>query len=108
MVTAEEFRRMQLRVGRIVAAEAVPGTDRLLKVTVDLGDEQRTVVGGVAQSYRPAELEGLQVIVVANLVPARIRGVESQGMMLGVGCEDPREIALLTVTRPVPDGARVV
>ena len=94
--------------GEIVAAEPISGSDRLLKLTVDLGGERRSVVGALAQSYAPAELRGLQVVVVANLAPARIRGIESQGMLLGVGCEEAKAIALLTVNRPVPNGASVI
>ena len=108
MVSLDEFRRIGLRVGEIVAAEPVPGSNRLLKVTLDLGGERRSVVGALAQSYAPAELRGLQVVVVANLAPARIKGIESQGMLLGVGCEEAKAIALLTVNRPVPNGASVI
>ncbi|HET8575681.1 MAG TPA: hypothetical protein VFO18_01185 [Methylomirabilota bacterium] len=92
----------------MLAAESVPGSDRLLRLTVDLGGDRRTVVGGLGQSYRPDELHGLKVVVVANLAPARIRGIESQGMLLGVGCEQADAVALLTVNRPVPNGAPVV
>jgi methionyl-tRNA synthetase len=108
VISLEEFRRIELRVGEIVAAEPVPGSDRLLKLTVDLGGERRSVVGGLAQSYAPEDLSGLKVVVVANLAPARIRGIESQGMLLGVGCEEATAVALLTVNRPVPSGALVV
>lgn len=108
MISLDEFRRIELRIGEIVAAEPIPGSDRLLKLTVDLGGERRSVVGGLAQSYAPEELRGLQVVVAANLVPARIRGVESLGMLLGVGCEEAKAVALLTVNRPVPNGALVV
>lgn len=108
MISLDEFRRIELRVGEVVAAEPVPGSDRLLKLTVDLGGERRSVVGGLAQSYAAKELRGLKVVVVANLAPARIRGVESQGMLLGVGCEQANAVALLTVNRPVPNGAAVV
>lgn len=99
---------MELRVGEIVTAAPIPGSDRLLKLTVDLGGEQRSLVGALAQSHAPEELRGLKVVVLANLAPARIKGVDSQGMLLGVGCEDAKAIALLTVNRPVPNGAPVV
>ena len=108
MISLDEFRRIELRIGEIVAAEPIPGSDRLLKLTVDLGGERRSVVGGLAQSYAPEELRGLKVVVAANLTPARIRGVDSQGMLLGVGCEEAKAVALLTVNRPVPNGAFVV
>jgi len=78
------------------------------RLQVDLGGERRTLVGGLAQSYSPEELRGLKVIVVANLAPARIRGIESQGMLLGVGCEEAKAVALLTTNRPIPNGTPVV
>ncbi len=108
MISVNEFRQVALRVGEIVAAEPISGSKKLLKLTVDLGEERRTVVGSLAQSYQPQELHGLKVVVATNLAPARIRGVESQGMLLGVGCEDLTAVALLTVNRPVSNGAVVV
>ena len=108
MISLDEFKRVELRVGEILLAEPIPGSDRLLKLTVDLGGVRRTVVGGLAQSYVPEQLRGLQVVVAANLAPARIRGVESQGMLLGVGCGAAKAVALLTVNRRVPNGTPVV
>ena len=108
LLSLSDFRRAVLRVGTIVAAEPIPGSTRLLAVTVDLGTEQRHVVAGLAQAYAPEQLHGLQVVVAANLAPAVIRGVSSHGMLLGVGCEDPAAVALVTVSRPVPNGAAVV
>jgi methionyl-tRNA synthetase len=108
VITLEEFKRIELRVGEILAAEPVPGTDRLLKLAVDLGQERRTVVAGLAQSFSQDELRGMKVVMVANLAPIRIRGIESQGMLLGVGCEEVKSMALLTVNRPMPNGMLVV
>lgn len=108
MISMEEFKRIELRVGEVLAAEPVLGSSRLLRLTVDLGEERRTLVGGLAQSYGADELRGLKVVVVANLTPARIRGIESQGMLLGVGCEDAKAVALLTVNRSVANGATVL
>ncbi len=108
MISIDVFKQVELRVGEILTAERVSGSDRLLKLTVDIGGEQRSIVGGLGQSYTPEELQGLQVVVVANLAPARIRGIESEGMLLGVGCEDSKAVALLTVNRHVPNGTPVV
>lgn len=108
VISLEDFRRIALRVGEVVEAESIPGSTRLLRVTVDLGSEQRTVVAGLGESYAPAELVGLRVVMAVNLAPATIRGVESQGMLLGVGCDEPNAVALLTVNRPVANGATVV
>lgn len=107
MISVEEFKRADLRVGQIVDAAALPGSDRLLRLTVELGGEQRTVVGGLARAFAPEQLRGLQVIVVANMAPAVIRGVRSEGMLLGVACDDPAALALLTVNRPVANGSPV-
>jgi methionyl-tRNA synthetase len=106
MITIDQFRQLELRVGEIVAAERVMGADRLLKLTVDVGDETRTLVGGLGTGYQPEELLGLKVVVAANLQPATIRGVVSQGMLLGAACDGPKP-ALLTVTHPVPNGTPV-
>ena len=107
MIGLDEFKRIDLQVGSITAAEALSGTRRLLKVQVDLGQEQRTLVAGVAEHYRPDELVGLQVIVVTNLEPTTIRGIVSEGMMLGVGCDEGQDIALLTVNKEVENGSPV-
>ena len=72
------------------------------------GEEVAEMVIALGQSYAPDELRGLQVVVVTNLAPARIRGVESQGMLLGVGCEEAKAVALLTVNRRVPNGSMIV
>lgn len=107
MISLEEFRRLDLRVGQIHAAEPIPGATRLLRVHVNMGEERRTLVAGLAEAYSPEQLIGMKVIVVANLEPATIRGVLSQGMMLGAGCSNGQDIALLTVNKDVPSGTRI-
>jgi methionyl-tRNA synthetase len=82
VITIDEFSRVQLRVAQVVAAEKVPKTDKLLKLTLLLGDEERTVVSGIAQWYAPEDLPGRQVVLVANLKPVKLRGIVSQGMVL--------------------------
>ncbi len=107
-ITIEEFRQVELKVGTITAAEAVPGATKLLRLQVDLGEaEPRQLVAGIAQQYKPEELPGKQIVVVANLQPATIRGIESQGMLLAAVYNDGNDLALLTVDKPVPNGARV-
>lgn len=78
----DQFQDVDLRVARVVSAERVPDADRLLKLELDLGGEKRQVVSGIAEHFRPEDLPGRQVILVANLAPAKIRGIESQGMIL--------------------------
>ena len=90
-ISIDEFAKMDLRVASVVACEKVKGADKLLLLTVDLGYEQRTVVSGIAQHYTPEELVGKSVVLVANLKPAKIRGIESRGMVLA-GTHDNRVI----------------
>ena len=107
MINISEFKRLDLRVGEIVAAEPITGSQRLLKVEVDLGQERRTLVAGVAHQFAPPQLLGMKVVIVANLEPATIRGVTSQGMMLGANCHSGQQIALVTVSNDVPNGTPV-
>lgn len=81
-ITIEDFAKLDLRVATIVAAERVPKTDKLLKIQVKIGNEERTIVSGIAQHYEPEALIGRNVIVIANLKPAKLRGIESRGMVL--------------------------
>jgi methionyl-tRNA synthetase len=104
-VSIQDFARLDLRVAEIVAADAVPKSKKLLKLTVSLGDAQRTVVAGIAEHYAPADLVGKKVVIVANLEPAKLMGIESQGMVL-VGSAGDRW-AVLTLDRDLPPGARV-
>ena len=82
IVTFDEFKKMDLRVGEILKAEKVPGTDKLLKIEVNIGTETRTMVAGVGDTYSPEELVGKKLVVIINLKPAVIRGIESQAMLL--------------------------
>ena len=84
-INYEDFEKIDLRVGKILEAEKVPKADKLLKLTVDLGFEKRTILSGIAEYYQPEELVGKLVTVVANLAPRKIRGIESQGMLLMAG-----------------------
>ncbi|MFZ9969442.1 MAG: methionine--tRNA ligase, partial [Bacteroidia bacterium] len=81
-VRFEDFSAMDLRLVQILDAKPVPGADKVLEIRVDLGGEQRTVVSGIAQHFGPGELIGRQVLMLTNLAPRKIRGIESQGMLL--------------------------
>lgn len=81
-ITIDDFTKIDLRVATVVAAERVPKTDKLIKLQVKIGDEERTIVSGIAQHYEPENLIGKNVIVIANLKPAKLRGIESRGMVL--------------------------
>ncbi len=104
-ITIEEFGRLDLRVAEVLEAEPVPKSKKLLKLVVKLGDETRTLVAGIAEHYRPEALRGRKVVIVANLEPATLMGVESNGMVLA-GSEGDT-LALLTLDRDLPPGAEV-
>lgn len=106
LVNLEEFARVDLRVGEIVEAEKIPGADRLLKLRVSLGQEERQVVAGIALSYPPGELTGRKVLLVVNLAPVKIRGVESQGMLLAAD-DGSGGVALVSLDKDAPAGNRV-
>lgn len=103
----EEFQRIKLVTGRVLAAERVPKTNRLVKMQVDLGGEQRQIVAGIATRYEPEVLIGRNVVVVANLKPAKLMGVESDGMVLAATVGEKGEPVLLDVPADVPPGSKV-
>ena len=100
-----DFGKVELRVAEVLACEAVPKSKKLLKLTVSLGSETRTIVSGIAEHYAPADLVGKKVVVVANLEPAKLMGVESNGMVLSG--EIDGTLAVLTLDRPLAAGAKV-
>ena len=99
MIGIEDFSKIDLRVVEILAAEPVPKTDKLMKIQVSLGDEERTVVSGIAKFYKPEDLIGKHVVLVANLKPAKLRGVMSHGMLLAASKGD--ELQIVETTMPV-------
>ncbi|MBL3593182.1 MAG: methionine--tRNA ligase [Synergistaceae bacterium] len=106
-IAIDDFRKVELRVGRIVAAEAVPKADKLFKIDVDLGYERRTIVSGIREYYKAEELVGKTIIVVCNLKPVKLRGVESRGMLLAAeSCRDD-SLALLTLDGAMALGSRI-
>jgi len=105
LVTMADFGKLDLRVAKVIAAERVPKSKRLLKVRVALGTEERTLVAGIAEHYAPEALVGRSVVIVANLEPATLMGIESQGMILAGSVEGT--LAVLTPERDLPPGAKV-
>ena len=93
-IAFDEFMKVELRVARILAAESVPKSKKLLKLQVDLGTEQRTIVAGIAEAYAPETLVGRTIVVVANLKPAKLMGIESNGMVLAASTETGQPILL--------------
>lgn len=104
-ITIEDFQKVQLKVAKVLSAERVPKSEKLLKLQVDLGGEQRQVVAGIGKKYTPEELIGRRVVIVANLKPAKLMGVESQGMVLAAGDADVKE--LVTLMSDVDPGTKV-
>ena len=106
VIDFDTFAQIELRVATVQTAERVEGTDRLLRLEVDLGDEERQLVAGIGEQYQPETLVGRQIVVVANLQTARIRGVESRGMLLAAS-DDSGRISLLVPDQPLTSGSRV-
>ena len=105
-ISFDEFKRMDLRVAEILEAERVEGTNKLIKMRVDIGDETRQMVAGIATTYSPEDLKGKKLIVIVNLKPAIIRGIESQAMLLAAVLPD--DSALIPFfTEDIPAGSKV-
>lgn len=96
-ITIDEFKRVKLKVAKIIAAENVKKSDKLLKLQIDLGSEQRQLVAGIAKSYKPEELIGKKILVVANLKAAKLFGIESQGMILAVDTPEEGKVKIIEI-----------
>ncbi len=106
MISIEDFAKIDLRAGTVVSAEPIPGATKIIKLEIDIGDRRVITTAGIAQYYKPEEMLGRKVVVVANLQPAMIRGIESQAMILAASMEG-HKTALVTVAEEIPNGARV-
>ncbi|WP_288004611.1 methionine--tRNA ligase subunit beta [Thermofilum sp.] len=104
-ITINDFQKLDIRVGKILSAESIKRSDKLLLLKVDLGTEQRQIVAGIAQYYKPEELVGKEVVVLANLQPRTIMGFISQGMLLAA-VEDDKPV-LLVPDKEVKVGSKV-
>ncbi|MEA3296628.1 MAG: methionine--tRNA ligase [candidate division Zixibacteria bacterium] len=105
LLDISEFARAKLHIAEVLEAEQIKGADKLLKLQVDLGNEKRQIVAGVAQHYSPEKIRGMKIIVVTNLKPVTIRGVESQGMLLAASKGD--KLSLITPDGDLPPGSKV-
>ncbi len=105
MISIDEFRKIEIKVATIKDAEPHPNADRLMVLKIDLGSEERQLVAGIKGHYAAEDLIGRQIVVVANLEPAKLRGIESQGMLLAATDDD--KIVLLNPEKPVSPGAKV-
>ncbi|OGW52578.1 MAG: methionine--tRNA ligase [Nitrospirae bacterium RIFCSPLOWO2_02_42_7] len=104
-ITIEEFAKIRLRIGKVINAENVQGSKKLLKLSVDMGNERRQVVAGIAAHYRPEEIIGKSVVIVANLKPAKLMGIESQGMVLAAS--NGEVLSLISPDKDIPPGSAV-
>ena len=105
MITIDDFRKVELKIATIKAAEPHPNADRLMVLKVDLGGEERQICAGIRNHYTPEDLLGKQIVVVANLETAMLRGMESQGMLLAAS--DDGRIIILTPEKAVRGGSKV-
>ncbi len=104
IVTIDEFKKMDFRVAKVLEAQRVPKAEKLLKLKVDVGDKVRQIVSGIAPFYQPEELVGMRIIVLVNLKPAKIFGLESQGMLLAASNEDDSHLTLATTDKDIKSG----
>ena len=104
-IAIDDFAKIELKVATITAAEPHPNADKLMVLQIDLGSEQRQILAGIRNHYTPEELTGRQIVVVANLEPAKLRGLESQGMLLAAS--DEGRVVILSPEKTVQSGAKV-
>ena len=105
-ISIDDFAKIELRVGLVKVAERVPKADKLLRLEIDIGTEVRQVLAGIAEAYTPETLIGRKVVIVANLAPRKLRGMESNGMIVAASLEDGKPV-LAGFLEDVPVGARV-
>lgn len=106
MITIDDFSKLEMRVGTVVSAAPHPNADKLIVLQVDVGEEEpRQLVAGLRQWYQPENMVGMQIVVLTNLQPAKLRGVESRGMLLAAMDDDG--VAVLTTDRPKKPGSKV-
>jgi methionine--tRNA ligase beta chain len=105
MISIDEFRKVELKIATIKSAEPHRNADKLMVLQIDLGTEERQICAGLRSHYTPEELVGRQIVVVANLETATLRGLESQGMLLAAS--DEGRVIILTPEKPVPAGSKV-
>ncbi len=105
LIDIDYFKKVKLRVARIESARKVPGTDKLMELKLKLGEEERTIVAGIALHYSEDELPGKSIIIVANLKPAKLKGITSNGMLLAA--KDESGLTLLTTEKEISSGSAI-
>jgi tRNA-binding protein len=109
-ITYDDFCKLDLRIGTIAEAGPHPNADRLIVLQVDLGSETRQIIAGIKAYYEPETLVGKQIVVVTNLAPRKMRGLESNGMLLAASAlenEEMKDVVVLSPSKPVPSGSSV-
>ena len=107
MITIDDFAKIELRVAQVKFAEKVKGADKLLRLEIDLGYEQRQILAGIAKAYDPEKLIGRKIVIVANLQPRKLRGLESNGMLLAASLGEEGQPVLAGFLEDVPVGAKL-
>ena len=105
-INFDQFKQVEIRIGKVIECERVEGADKLLKLQVDFGDFQRQIASAIAQHYAPEDLVGKEFPFVVNLEPRTFRGVESQGMLMATGTDE--DVVFLEPSKEVPPGSEVV
>ena len=105
-ISIDDFMKVELRVAKVLTAEKVPNSKKLLKLSVDVGTEQRTLVAGISEAYEPEQLVGRTIVIVFNLKPAKLMGIESNGMVLAASVDGGKPV-LVGFDQEMPPGARV-
>lgn len=106
-ISYEDFEKLDLIVGEIIEVEEIEGADKLYKLSIDLGEEKRTVCAGIKKYYSRDELKGKKVVLLANLAPRKLKGIESQGMILAAVNNDESKVILISPDSEIETGSRV-
>lgn len=104
-INIDEFKKVEMKVAKVLSAEAIEGSEKLLKLQIDLGSEQRQILSGIAKYYQPADLVGRLIVVITNLEPRQMMGLESNGMVLAAG--DGETVSLLVPDKDMPAGSSI-
>lgn len=109
IINFQDWEKLDLRVGRIINIEEIEGADKLYKLKIDLGDEigKRTICAGLKPYYKKEELEDKSIIIIVNLEPRKMRGIESQGMLLAAVNEDESKVILISPEKNIDNGSRI-
>ena len=105
MITIDDFKKIELRIAKIITADRVEGSEKLIKLQVDMGEEKRQIIAGIGIAYSPEDLIGREIVVIANLEPRMLMGLESQGMLLAAS--NTEMLTLVIPERDIPSGAQV-